>query len=38
MDEVIKLKYWIDLHVHEEFNVKWDSDTNDNGTVTKRLV
>ena len=36
--KVIKLRYWIDLCVREEFNVKWDSDTNDNGTVMKRLV
>ena len=36
--KAIKLRYWIDLGVREEFNVKWDSDTNDNGTVTKRLV
>ena len=36
--KAIKLRYWIDLGVREEFNVKWDSGTNDNGTVTKRLV
>ena len=36
--KAIKLRYWIDLGVREEFNVKWDSDTNDNGIVTKRLV
>ena len=36
--KAIKLRYWIDLGVREEFNVKWDSDTNNNGTVTKRLV
>ena len=36
--KVSKLRYWIDLGVREEFNVKWDSDTNNNGTIMKRIV
>ena len=36
--KAIKLRHWIDLGVREELNLKWDSDTNDNGIITKRLV
>ena len=35
---MIKLRYWIDLGEREKFSAKWDTGTNDNGTITKRLV
>ena len=36
--KVMKIRYWIDFGSREEFNVKWDCATNNNGTINQRLT
>ena len=34
----MKVRYWIDFGSREEFNVKWDCTTNNNGKINQRLI
>ena len=34
----MKVRYWIDFGSREEFNVKWDCTTNNNGTINQTLI
>ena len=36
--KAMKVRYWIDFGSREEFNVKWDCTTNNNGTINQRLI